>query len=84
MHVIDFSLQSIIGADLPRVTKRSGHKLQWKIKPISKKYTRDLVKECKGNKLDKKALKLRVSDNYETEEDYRLARESFDKVHCEL
>ena len=44
LHVIDFSLQSIVGADLPRVTKRSGWKLQWKITPTSKKYTRDLVK----------------------------------------
>ena len=31
LHVIDFSSQSIIGDNLPRVTKRSGRKLQWKV-----------------------------------------------------
>ena len=54
IHVLDFSSQSIIGDNLPRVTKRSGRKLQWKVPPTSKKYTRDLVQVSKANKLDKK------------------------------
>ena len=43
LHVIDFSSHSVIGNNLPRVTKRSGRKLQWKTPPTSKKYTKDLV-----------------------------------------
>ena len=37
-----------------------------------------------ANMLDEKAPKLSVPDNYETEEDYRLACESFNRVHCQL
>ena len=84
MHVTDFSSHSVIGDNLPRVTKRSGQKLQWKIPPTSKKYTRDLVRVSKANKLDKKAIKLRNPDNCETSKEYRLAYESFDRVHCQL
>ena len=84
LHVIDFSSQSIIGDNLPRVTKRSGQKLQWKVRPTSEKYTRDLVKASKANKLDEKAIKLRNPDNYGTSKEYRLAQESFDRVHCQL
>ena len=47
---------------------------------MSKKYTRDLVKTCKVNKLDKKALKLRNPDNFETSKEYCLARESFNRI----
>ena len=66
LHVIDFSSQSIIGDNLPRVTKRSGRKLQWKVRPTADKYTRDLVQVSKANKLDEKAIKLRNPDNYGT------------------
>ena len=38
----------------------------------------------KANKLDKKAIKLRNPDNFETSEKYCLARKSFDRVHCQL
>ena len=48
MHVINFSSQLIIGADLPRKTKRSGENFKWNVPPTSKKYTKDLVKECKS------------------------------------
>ena len=84
IHVIDFSSQSIIGDNLPRVTKRSGRKLQWKVPPTSRKYTRDLVRVSRANKLDKKAIRLRNPDNFATSEEYRIARESFDRVHCQL
>ena len=83
-HIIDFASQSILGTNLPKVTKRSGRKLQWKIKLARNKYLRDLVKDSKANKLDVKAVKLRSPKNYETKADYCLARESFNKVHCEL
>ena len=55
LHVLDFSSQYIIGDNLPRVTKRSGTKLQWKVPWTSRKYTRDLVQVSRANKLDKKA-----------------------------
>ena len=84
LHVIDFSSQSIIGDNLPRATKRSGRKLQWKVRPTADKYTRDLVKASKANKLDVKAIQLRNPDNYSTSKEYRQAQESFDRTHCEL
>ena len=84
LHVIDFTARSILGTDLPTVTKRLGHKLQWKIKPARRKYTRDLIKMRKAHKLDAKANKLRRPDNYANEEEYQLARKNFDKTHCEL
>ena len=80
MHMIDFFLHSVIGDNLPRVTKRSGWKLQWRVPPTSKKYTKDLVKVSKANKLDKKAIMLRNPDNFETSKEDRLAHESFDGV----
>ena len=36
------------------------------------------------HKLDKKAVKLRVPDNYGSKEEYRLARESYGNIHCKL
>ena len=84
LHVIDFASQSILGTNLPKVTKRSGRKLQWKTIPVRNKYSRDLIKDIKANKLDVKAAKIRALKNYETEADYCLACKSFDKVHCEL
>ena len=84
LHVMDFSSHSVIGNNLPRVTKRSGRKLQWKIPPTSKKYTKDLVRVSKANKLDRKAIKIRNPDNFKTSEEYRQARKSFDRVHCQL
>lgn len=58
LHVIDFTTQSILGIDLPTMNKRSGRKLQWKIKLARKKYTRDLIKMSKAHKLDAKANRL--------------------------
>ena len=84
LHVIDFCTETILGTNLPTVTKRLGRKLQWKIKSARKKHARDLTKQSKKCHLDKKALFLWVPDNFDNNEEYRLARESFEKTHCEL
>ena len=84
LHAIDFSAESVTGTNLPTVTKRSGRKLQWKIKPSRWKYTKDLIKQSKYHKLDKKLLELRKPENYVDEVEYREAREAYDKQHCEL
>ena len=64
LYVIDFFARSILGTNLPTVTKRSGRKLQWKIRAARRKYTRDLVKMGKKHKLDVKADRIKSADNF--------------------
>ena len=84
MHVLDFTPQSIIGDNLPRATKRSGRNLQWKVPTTHRKYTRDLVRISKANKLDRKAITLRNPANFNTNKEYQITRKSFNRVHCQL
>ena len=70
-HVLDFIARSVLRTDLPAATKRSGCKLQWKISPVRKKYTRDLVKTSMEHKLNVKTDKLKCANNFETEDDYQ-------------
>jgi len=84
LHVIDFCAESILGEHLPTVTRRSGRKLQWKIRSARRKYTRDLVAQCRHHKLDEKSLRLRRPRDFKNQAEFRAARESFDKQHCEL
>ena len=41
-------------------------------------------KKSKKCHLDKQALALRIPENFDNETEFRLARESYDKTHCEL
>ena len=82
LKMIDFTAESILGTSLPTVSERSSCKLQWKIRPASRKYTRDLVKTSREHKLGVKANKLKNDSNFATEEEHCLARAN--KKHCNL
>jgi hypothetical protein len=84
LHIIDFCTRSILGTNLPTVTKRSGRKLQYNIKNARRKYTRDLTKKSKDCHLDEQALALRTPEKFTDEIEFKRARERFDKTHCEL
>ena len=43
LHIIDFCAVSVFGVELPTVTKQTGRRLQYKLKPTRRKYRKDLV-----------------------------------------
>ena len=44
VHVIDFCAVSVLGTELPVVTKQAERRLQYTLKPMRRKYRKDLVK----------------------------------------
>ena len=75
LHVIDFCAVSILGVELLVATKQAGRRLQYNLKPTSRKYRKDLVKMCKRHRIKEKALVMSRAEN---------ARENFDRQHTEL
>ena len=84
LHVIDFCAVSILGAELPAVTKQVGRRLQYKLKSTRRKYRRDLAKMCKQHKIEKKSNVMTQAENFLTKTKHNDARESFDRQHTEL
>ena len=84
LHVIDFCVVSILGAELPAVTKQVGRRLQYKLRPTRRKYRRDLVKMCKQHKMEEKSHVMMRAENFSTEAENNNARESSDRQHTEL
>ena len=84
LHEIDFCAASILGAELPAVTKKVGRRLQYKLKPTRMKYRKDLVKTCKQHKMEEKSHVMMQAENFSAEAEHNDARESFDRQHTEL
>ena len=84
LHVIDFCAVSILGVELPAVTKQARRRLQYKLKPTRQKYRKDLVKMCKRDRMEEKAQLMSRAENFASEAEHNDARDSFDKQHTEL
>ena len=66
------------------MTKQAGGRLQYKLKPTRRKYSKDLVKMCKQHKMEEKSHVMMRAKNFTSETEHNDARESFDKQHTEL